>query len=405
MSFRSVLLSLFALLIAGSTAAQVTVGRMYANGGGFNANIPTPPTSLIDTLHPATGAGNLTHAIVHWANGPATPCQNAFKLKFVRPGTPATTFSSVIERGPFSAVNGRNDILLNPVVAVVPGDLIGITQLVAASGCGAVTLTIVPNQTAGMAGNVDVAVGASPMAFSTVVPAIFASADPTDVVTVLPVAGALQGSNGSFFRTSMQITNTDIGPNSGTIVYHPAGAVASPSDPSKPFSVGPEQTISFPDIAASLGQSGLGSIDIVTTGQPVEVSARIFNDLGDSGTLGFTEEGIHPLDALTTGQFGRLRIPSDVTNYRMNVGIRTLNPTTLRITQYTASGASAGTATKTYPANYFEQTTAQTFLNVASLTPDGSFDVFVFSGRAIVYATVTDNRTNDSSMAIATAGR
>ncbi len=403
MSRRSIL-AVVCLTLAASTAwAQVTVGRIYPQGGTVGSS-PGPYTA-IDIMHPATGSGNLTRAVVRWFGVPGTPCPAAFKLKFLRPSLTAGNYVIVTERGPFTAVNGRNEVLLNPIVPVGPGDLISIVQLFPFSACGAFAQTYMP-EVVSLTATVEIFSGANLVGTNVgLTPSIFASSDANSVVAILPAAGAAQGSNGSFFRTAVQITGTDFSPISGTIVYHPAGVPASPGDPSMPFSVGASQTISFPDIAAALGQSGLGSIDILTSGVTPLVSARIFNDAGDAGTSGFTEAAIAPTEAVVNLQDVYLRMPSDVTNFRMNVGVRTLGlPVNLTVVPESASGAfltNPIVTAKSYPANYFEQTTAQAFAGLSSLAADGLLRIRVNGGRAIIYGTITDNRTNDSSIVFA----
>jgi hypothetical protein len=409
MSRRSILIGIGTAFLAAGAFAQITVGRLYADGNSGSIGSPSQvPYSFVDVMHPATGAGSLTRAVVRWTGAPSTPCASAFKLKFLRPTSVVANYSAVIERGPFPASNGRNEVTLSPAVTVQAGDLIGVTQLQNASTCGSVQHTVT-NDVVSLAGNLEVSTGANGLGFITgFIPRIYASSDASSLVAVLVVAGAAPGSNGAFFRTSVQMTGSDFTPITGRLVYHPAGVPASPSDPSTSFTIADLQTISFADIATSLGQVGLGSIDIFTSGVPPAASARIFNDTGATGTSGFTEEAISPYEALQGFEVASLHMPSDVTNFRMNVGVRTLGaPVTMSVGRWSSSGGFlAGTnITRTYPANYFEQTTAQAFAGLTSLAADGLLTIQVNAGQAIIYATITDNRTNDSSMQIAVPRR
>ncbi len=358
-------------------------------------------------MHPATGSGNVVRAVVRWAGAPSTPCASAFKLKFLRPTTVVGSFITVVERGPFPAINGRNEVVVSPAVNVAHGDLIGITQLNSPQNCGTV-VHYLTNEVVELVGNSDVVAVPGSNALSlvtTLTPSIFASSDNTTLVNVLPAAGATAGSNGSFFRTSVQVTNTDtVSSLSGTIVYHPAGTSASPGDPSMPFTLGTNQTISYPDIAASLGQSGIGSIDVFTSGVPPLVAARIFNDLGTAGTSGFSEDSVVPADFTQDFQLVYLHMPTDIANFRMNVGVRTLGaPVTMSVARLAASGAflALPNISKTYPANFFEQKSALEFAGLPALSSDGVLRIQVTAGKAIIYASITDNRTNDSSIELA----
>ena len=55
-----------------------------------------------------------------------------------------------------------------------------------------------------------------------------------------------------------------------------------------------------------------------------------------------------------------------------------------------------------YAGNYFEQATAQQFTGASTLPAGGYVNInFSSSSASFVYATVTDNRTQDSSMKVA----
>jgi hypothetical protein len=400
--------ALAATLAVTAAAQSVTVGRLYPQGGGGSPFAgDATPFSFVDFMHPATANGVLTHAIVRWSAPPTPPCTNAFKLKFLRPFGSTSTYSLVDERGPFNASGGRNEITIDSV-AVQRGDVIALTQLRAPSECGNLIVTRV-SEAALQAGNIEVGSGRNDLGvIPGYSPAIFASADVTAVVGILPVAGATQGNFGSFFRTAVQLTGSDSSPVTGKIVFHPAGNIPSSGDPSIPFNLALNQTVSFSDIVTSMGRSGLGSMDVVTSGMPPVLTARVYNDGGFSGTSGFTEEAFAPTAALQNFQTAYLSMPSDVENYRMNVGVRSLgSQTTLSIGRFSASGAllAAPNVVKTYPPNYFEQVSGAAFAGLTALSPDGVLTVQVIEGQAIVYATITDNRTNDSSIVFAVPTR
>ena len=96
--------------------------------------------------------------------------------------------------------------------------------------------------------------------------------------------------------------------------------------------------------------------------------------------------------------------PADLTNFRMNIGVRSLDQgATLEVYAHNAAGALiVPSFTKpAYPPNYFEQPTLSQFLNGATPVPNSRITVSVRGGSAIVYASTTDNRTNDSSIRFA----
>jgi hypothetical protein len=88
----------------------------------------------------------------------------------------------------------------------------------------------------------------------------------------------------------------------------------------------------------------------------------------------------------------------------MNVGVRSLESgATLTITTFDAGGGQVTTRSNlTYPPNYFEQVSASQFTGLSTLPAGGSIMVSVnVGGAAFTYGSITDNRTQDSSMRMA----
>jgi hypothetical protein len=222
-------------------------------------------------------------------------------------------------------------------------------------------------------------------------------------VRILPAAGAVQGSS-SFFRTAVQIYNPSGTSMTGNLVFHKQGQSASASDPSLAFTLLSGHVQSYPDVITAMGTSGLGSLDVVTNGgaQPI-LTARVFSDGGVAGTSGFSEEGVMPVDAIDAFRRGILLTPDDPVNFRMNIGVRTLdNGATLSIAVLDANGAFLGTRTATYPANYFEQDSFATFTGMSTMPAGGRIQVSVnYPGTIFVYSSVIDNRTSDSTFRMA----
>jgi hypothetical protein len=403
---RKTAIALAFLAASPLVAQQVTVGLMPPNPLTSGLVFTTVPVTYVDLTHHATGNGTINKVSVQWT----ATCSNAFKIVFLRGNlSSVSTFTPVDVRGPFSVVAGRNDLTLTPPVTVQAFDYIGLVQLQTNSICGTVALQ--PSKAAyRLATNKDMSaggpVGTSNSYASGFQMALFAyNSDPV-LVRVLPVAGAVQGI-GTFFRTSVQLYNPNPTAITGKLVFHPAGQSAGSSDPSLDFIIGQRQTRTFPDVVAAMGASGLGSIDVFTNGgaAPV-VTARIFSDNGAAGTLGFTEEGLPPAEALsflTTGS-GALPMPPNFTNFRMNIGVRTLDSgATLSVAVVDEFGVAIGlTRSVSFPPNWFEQQTANVWSGLTTLPPNGSILITPTAGSAFVYGSITDNRTQDSSMRFAT---
>jgi hypothetical protein len=225
-----------------------------------------------------------------------------------------------------------------------------------------------------------------------------------DGIRVLPVVGATAGGAGSFFRTSLQLHNAGTAPVSGRLVFHPAGVSGSSADPSLAYALAPGETRSWADVLGALGRGpGLGSLDITPdAGSHVPMSVtRIFNDAGQAGTSGMTLDQLGPSDALTAGRRGVILTPSAPSRLRTNVGIRSLaEGVTMAIHLRSASGMALATLRRTLPHHYFEQIPLTAFFETP-LQGDESVVFEIESGSAMIYASSTDNVTNDPNVQIA----
>jgi hypothetical protein len=391
---RTIVIGLVLASLAASLPAQNVVVGSHSLGGAITQGA-TPPYTIIDLSHPAAADGTVTTASVRWNAG---SCTAAFKVKFLRPIVlhSLTTFTLVAERGPFNAVAGRNQLSLTPPVAVHAGDLIALTSLVALATCGS-PVTWFQSNAAVMQMPGDVSSGSFNGLYIREQALGARATDTTEVLEgVLTAAGSLQGNFGSFFRTSVQIASPFGGTSTGKLVFHPAGVAASPNDQAIPYTVSNGNALSFTDIVNQMGKSGLGTIDVISTnGFPPLVTARIYNDT-PTGTSGFTEDMITPGEALHFGDTAILLTPSDLTKFRVNIGVRTFSsPATINV-QY-------GFRTQSnvdFPANTFRQFSLAEFGDTSPIENE-QIIFSVLSGDAIVYLSTTDNQTNDSSVRFA----
>jgi len=401
------IIGVLAFLFASSLVAQpVTVG--------VHVPLPNTTTTITSTLAPVTYvnladhapvAGTVDKASVDWS----VVCSNAFKIVFLRNAFFShSSFNVVATRGPFNAVVGRNDVTLSPPVSIVAGDLIGVVQLQPSSVCGTVRVmeyggnvgyNLITTSDLSVAGALGTSSNFNP---GYRISAVAYSSEPL-LVRILPVAGAVQGAT-AFFRTALQLYNGGPTSMTGSLVFHKQGQPAAAGDPSLAFTLAPDQVKSYPDVITTMGASGLGSLDVVTNGgaQPI-VTARVFSDGGAAGTSGFFEEGVSPIDSIDGFRGGVLFTPEDPVNFRMNIGVRTLDQgATVNVAVLDANGNTLGLRTTTYPANYFEQDPFATFTGVSATPAGGRIHVSVaYPGRAIFYSSVVDNRTSDSTYRLA----
>jgi hypothetical protein len=191
----------------------------------------------------------------------------------------------------------------------------------------------------------------------------------------------------------------------GQIVFHPSGSSGSASDPLLAHTLAPGQTQSIADLLPAMLRSGLGSADVeVTSGSVPAMTVRVFNDAGAAGTTGFTEEPMRAEEALRVGSSGVLLLPADLTRFRFNMGVRTLEAgAAATLTVRDAAGAVVTTVSRSLLAIYHEQQSADAFLGVSSLPAGGSLSITVSAGAAIFYGATVDNTTGDPSLQIARA--
>jgi hypothetical protein len=403
--------AILAILSAVAASAQpLSVGTQIVDQGGTATITSGAPVTYVNLSSGATAAGIVNRASVGWSAN----CSNAFKIVFLRNTFASVAgFTVVATRGPFNAVNGRNDVALTPPVTLAQGDLIGIVALQPVAGCGSVRTQSFATASSGGFYNVITAADMSTsgnIGSSTVysgglrIAAVAYNNDPL-LVRILPAAGAVQGSS-AFFRTSLQMLNPTSSTITGSLNFHKQLQSAAPGDPSLAFTLLPGQAISYPDVIASMSTSGLGSLDVVTNGGAIPItSARVFSDGGSvAGTSGFSEEGVAPNDALDFFSRGILLIPSDLTNFRMNIGVRTLDAgADISVATFDAAGNLRATRTTSYGANVFDQAPVNVFTG-ASTVPLGGWIVISitnFGGRAFLYSSVIDGRTSDSTFRMA----
>jgi hypothetical protein len=363
-----------------------------------------------------TADGTVSEVTLRWISN--APCSEQIKFRFFRPGAggPLGALELVGTAGPFTSANpaapgvfpDNNVLRLSfPAIAVKRGDVLAVTQM--KPGCGgAGVVTGRPEDVLYQTG-ADFNGGAL-SASNTIVRSGFrlnaaAHTSAFRHVGVIPVAGSTAGAFGSFFRTEVTITNPSPFGMGVALVFHPAGRSADPADARKNTLLVGNETRTYTDLVATMGQTGLGSIDVLTTGFTPVITARIYNDAGSAGTSGFTEEVVTSYDAIKSGAYADFSIPADLTNYRVNVGIRTLDQsTTFAVTVFDATGTLVGTTTeRTVEANYFEHIPLSAFLEGVTPPAGGFARIQITSGGpATFYTATTDNRTNDGSLKMLT---
>jgi hypothetical protein len=232
------------------------------------------------------------------------------------------------------------------------------------------------------------------------------------VARILPAVASIGGVGGSYFKTSVQLFNQYPSTLSGRLVFHRAGETAASDDPGLNITIASGETVSYDDVLGAMGLSGIGTLDIlmpVASTSPIIV-ARVFNDAGDDGTSGFTEDVVNPNESgplarvLSAGKDGYLVLPSDLEAFRFNLGIRVLSVGGwTQFLVFDAEGDIVADVGKSLSPYSFQQQEASAFLGV-ELPPGGSIRIRPTAGSVIVYGATVDNVTQDPSIQFARSG-
>lgn len=218
---------------------------------------------------------------------------------------------------------------------------------------------------------------------------------------IFPLAGSTPGAFGGRFKTSLRLVASVPG-QKGRVIFHPAGRPASDSDPSLDyaFASANDERI-FDDVVAELGQSGIGSLDVVpdpagdATVPRAEV--RLYNDTA-SGTFGTNATAVYPFDYL---RVERLQLEAPDARFRLNVGFRALTDTVVTILVYGTDRRLRDFRELRLPAGWMQMTSASDV--AGSPLVAGESMILTFGGSIIPFYTLTENRTNDPTLVVAPA--
>jgi hypothetical protein len=223
---------------------------------------------------------------------------------------------------------------------------------------------------------------------------------------VIPIAGSGPGANGGRFKTSMTLSATGAAER-GRVIFHPAGATARADDPSirYVFDEGVGQEMKFDDVVAAMGQSGVGSLDIVPDEGASDVlpavDARLYNDT-TAGTFGTAAPALLPFDFLQPPTL-TVSVPLSDSQFRVNIGLRTLTDTSATALVYGTNGHLRSFRNLAWPADYTILGPIAQIIGMP-VDPGESVSIF-FEGAVIPFYTRTENRTNDPELFVGTEGK
>lgn len=216
---------------------------------------------------------------------------------------------------------------------------------------------------------------------------------------ILPVVGSTPGAMGGQFKTYLKLTASVPG-QSGRIVFHPAGKAAADTDPSRPFTFASTgDTLVFDDVVAEMGQSGIGSLEIIpdAAGEPIVpvIEARLFNDTS-IGTFGTNAFPVYPFDYMAVDG---LRIVMPDSRFRVNVGFRAITDANVGVLIFGLDRRLRGNRGFTLPAGWMQMTSINDVAG-GPLQP-GEYIQLSFGGSVVPFYTITENRTNDPTLIVA----
>jgi hypothetical protein len=395
-------------LAARARAISLTMGNPgFANSGDTSFGEGT----LVDLNNPATATGTLTQVEIGWLTH---PCAAPGKIKvFHRAGNTLTLGAEESFNIPSSAGFDFSITLSSPL-PVQQGDLLGVSNTGTCNGPLVNTLPFAGFSlvTSGDASSLAFDPESSPRAGGLAISA-------TGIVSefragVIPGVGSGPGSNGSHFKTSLQMIANPIGGDvTGKLVFHTVGIGGSAADPSTPFTIPQGHALAFDDVVTAMGQTGFGTIDVVVAaGSSVPVTvARVFNQSDDGGTAGLGEELVNTsgqgasgglaIQVIPAGFTGFMSAPPNTENTRFNVGVRTLDSgASVQYVLKDSAGNTVANAHQLLPPNYFNQVDATILfgLSGSSIGANDYVEVTVSTGSAIAYGSSTDGTTNDPSV-------
>jgi hypothetical protein len=301
-------------------------------------------------------------------------------------------YAGVIDdRGPFDVTQRIQTVSLVPPLKIQKGEWLGISS----TDCGRPLGTSGPGGI-GVGNNPIIPAGPIINGATLYLAASGTRAFFTEVSGTIPVVFTGDGAESSHFRTDALLHNPTPNAMTGSLTLVPSNSSLQ-APYVKPYSLGPFEV-------QSVDLPGFGSIDIRPTASPGPFAlARVFNDLGPAGTLGFSETDVPPTEALAPGDAGVLIGPADPSNFRFNIGLRPVDIlATVVITARKADGTPVGSVTQSLSPGVIglQQMSFQEMFG-APLQPGVSVRIDVTSGNIIAYGVTADNRTNDSSFQVA----
>ncbi len=230
-----------------------------------------------------------------------------------------------------------------------------------------------------------------------------------DPVYVAPVAEAsdsqelwvaaaahLPGTAGSQWRTDLTLANTGTEQATVQVQYLPADTDNSAPDQAQ-LTVPAGGTVTAGDVIGTLfSAQGKGALRLVTTGAPIQVVSRTYNQTPD-GTYGQFIPAVPATTGLGDSDTGLLVQLRDDSGFRTNVGVVNLTGASIQVeaTFLAADGSTLGDQTWTVPAYGYHQQDSAIPGPSGQVAASAVLHTLTPGGRYLAYASVVDNGSGD----------
>ena len=216
---------------------------------------------------------------------------------------------------------------------------------------------------------------------------------------VIPVAGSVHGDFGSQWHTELTLHNAGAEAALVTLTFISGDGTAT----ERTLTVAPRSTVTHADVISGLiGKTevlGALTIDVSNVVLPkLVVAARIYNE-SSAGQFGQNVPALPYASAFGPGDVVILPAPGDAAAQRFNFGVFTTTGATIGWELHRRDGTVAARVTQTYPAGAQKQYNqgAVTFFGVQPADSDVVYARIITAGRAYLYASAVNLRTNDPS--------
>lgn len=210
---------------------------------------------------------------------------------------------------------------------------------------------------------------------------------------------AATNADGTSVRTTLQLTNPDTSAITGHLRLLPAdgsGAIQLA------YSIDPGATRAFTDIVSHFNRTGLGAVDITSTGGvlPIVTSRQIYDGPSTPWQVAFNPAS-DVMDLLRAGDRTELVWPSNA-NADFHIGVRTFGKGLgVTIYMYDADGSYRTKVITTFPANTTSEVSAASIVG-PNWVAGAHVEIFVDSGNGVIYGSAVNPTTGAANVQIAT---